>query len=60
MTEQEEIILEHTRLAKEYANLPRDIETTEENEWIEQRKRAIEQRIRVLKNIEKKWNVKRL
>lgn len=49
------IILEHTRLAREYAQLPRNADTPEAYAQIEQRKRQIEARIEELKEIERKW-----
>lgn len=56
MTEQERIIIEHTGLVKEYANLPRNPDSPEEIKRIELRKKAIRKRIKVLKNIEKDWS----
>lgn len=60
MTEKEEIILEHTRLTKEYVCLPKNAVTQEENKHIEQRKETILQRIEVLKNIENEWTIEGL
>ena len=43
------IILEHTRLAREYSELPVNADTPEEYEAIKQRKQEIKQRINELK-----------
>lgn len=50
-----EIILEHTRLAREYSELPNTADSEEEYAPMQKRKDEIKNRIAELKEMEKQW-----
>ena len=49
------VILEHTRLAREWSELPHNAESPEDYAPIAKRKREIEERISQLREIEGSW-----
>ena len=50
-----EVIAEHTRLAREYSELPNNAVSASAYEPIKRRREEITKRIQELKNIERSW-----